>query len=117
MDSTPHLDDNDSLTVALEAINLEPQISSLLINIVSRKKAFDTAILGIGSVSKTVLASLEKQKDQSAALGAALVNVLNGVFALGAAQQNDLIAKDFDTAITAYKQPGGIISLPPIGGK
>ena len=86
------------LPSAASGLSAPGEIASLLANIVSRKKAFDTAILGIGSVSQTVLASLKKQKEESATLGTALVNVLNGIFALGAAQQNDKIAADFDAA-------------------
>jgi len=45
------LDDADSATVAFSVVSLSSNIYNLLDNLVSKKAAFDTAILGIASAS------------------------------------------------------------------
>ena len=110
------LDDDDSLNVAEATLNLEPMIFSLLDNIVAKKNAFDTAVLGIASVSATVKQSLEKQKQLSADLGQALVSKLSSFFSGPAGIVNADIATHFSDAINAYSVSGGTIPLPPVPG-
>ncbi|MCJ1334448.1 hypothetical protein MMC10_011159 [Thelotrema lepadinum] len=113
VNQTPALSDADSQTVALATLGLEPNIFSLLTNIESRKPAFDTAILGVGSVSPTVEQSLKQQADLSAALGQAIAAKLTAEFAGPAATVNADIASAFAKAVQIYSVPGGIFSLPP----
>ena len=110
---TPALSDADSQTVALATLGLEPNIFSLLTNIESRKPAFDTAVLGIGSVSPTVEQSLKQQAQLSADLGTAIAAKLTAAFAGPAATVNADIASAFAKAVQIYSVPGGAFSLPP----
>lgn len=105
-DQTPPLNETDSTTVALATLGLEPDIFSLLTNIESKRPAFDTAILDIGSVSPLVLISLKQQAALSASLGQAIASKLTPDFATPAATVNAAIASAFAQAIQIYSVPG-----------
>ena len=111
--AAPLLNDSDSTNVALATLGLEPDIFSLLTNIESRKPAFDTAILGVGSVSPTVEQSLEQQAQLSADLGTAIASRLSAQFQEPAATVNAAIASAFAQAVQVYSVPGGAFSIPP----
>ena len=108
------LSEADSQTVAVAVLGLEPQIFSLLTNTESRKEAFDTAALGVGSVSPTVEQSLKEQAQLSAALGNAIAAKVTSDFAGPAGIINSDIAAAFSTAIQDYAVPGGLFALPPV---
>jgi Hydrophobic surface binding protein A len=112
--SQPH-----SLNVATAIINIEPQIFSVLSNIVRHKPAFATAVLGIGDLSQTVENDLITQRDLSKTFGAAVVKKLDPSLRGLAPAQTQNIVKHFNKAIQAYKSCTGLVCLPPfpsIGG-
>lgn len=106
------LSDTDSGTVAVAVVNLQPQIFSLLNNIQSKKPAFDSAVLGVGSVSPQVKQSLQKQKQLSGDLGKAITAKLTPTYAAFAPTINQQIADAFDKAIATFSQKGGLFQVP-----
>lgn len=106
------LNDADSGTVAVAVVNLQPQIFSLLNNIQSKKPAFDSAVLGVGSVSPQVKQSLQKQKQLSGDLGKAITAKLTPTYAAFAPTINQQIADAFDKAIATFSQKGGLFQVP-----
>ncbi|CAK4033295.1 Hypothetical predicted protein [Lecanosticta acicola] len=108
------LNDTESGTVATAVVGLEPQIFSLLDNIQRKKPAFDSAILGVGSVSPQVEQDLEQQKALSAELGNAITAKLTQTYAAFAPVINQQIADAFDQAIATFATSGGLFALPPV---
>ena len=108
------LSEDDSNTVAQAVLLLEPQIASLITNIISKKPAFDTAVLGIGSVAPQVEQDLKEQNTASTALGNAITAKLTPDFAALAPLVLGEISAAFQSGIQAYAVPGGVFSLPPL---
>jgi len=104
---------DESVTVGLALVNLEPQIFSVLDNIESKKTAFDE-VVDVFSLSATVKSDLQQEASLSAQLGAAVQAKLVPSVASLAPPINSAIASAFAAAISVYSQPGGLIPLPPI---
>ena len=99
---SPPLDESESLAVATQVLALRPDIKNLLLNIASKKPAFDHVVIGLFSVSGQVKKSLQDQKALTVALGYAIAEKLTGAFKAAAPQLNDELAAEFDAAIAAF---------------
>ncbi|KAK2753890.1 hypothetical protein FQN54_007249 [Arachnomyces sp. PD_36] len=89
--------------VANSLLALQPNINSVLDNIVSKKGAFEEALLGFISLTWLVKSDLEDLKDLSADLGEAVIKKLTPQYAALAPVLNKQIAKKFAEAIKAYE--------------
>jgi len=108
------LDTDKSNSVVLAVIALQPDISSLLNNLQSKKPAFDTVILGIGSVSPQIEQTLQQQKAQSADLGTAITAKLSEPYKGLAPLVTGQVSTAFDQAIATFSQSCGLFALPPL---
>ena len=86
------LNDQQSNAISQQFLQLEPQLFSLLNNIVVHKPSFATAGLLVGDLTKTVEATLVQQRSLSAAFAQAIGSKLTSLFA-GAAP---IIARQID---------------------
>lgn len=89
--------------VANSLIELQPKINSVLDNIVSKKGAFEKAVLGFISLTWLVKSDLEDLKELSAELGESITKKLTKEYADVAPMLNKQIAKKFAEAIKAYE--------------
>lgn len=101
--------------IANAVVALEPQIKTLLANIVQHKPAFASALLLVGDLSKTVEADLKAQKKQTRMFSAALVAKLAEPYAGLAPVITKPILKYFTQAIHQYTTCTGTVCLPAIG--
>lgn len=95
--------DKGSGSVANSLLALQPNINSVLDNIVSKKGAFEEALLGFISLTWLVKSDLEDLKELSAELGSAVTEKLTPQYAALAPTLNKQIAKAFAEAIKKYE--------------
>jgi len=100
--STPALNDTDSLAVASAVLTLQPNIYSVLDNLVARHDIFEGAILDFVSVTWLVEIDLKTQKKSTDQLGAAITNILSSAFQSIAPAIIADIDTHFTTAINAF---------------
>ena len=113
--STPFTAD-ESNAVASAVLNLQPQIQSLLTNIVAHKPAFATAVFFVGDLSKTVQGDLEDQRAFAGDFGRAVQAKLASPYSDFAPLITAQILGYFDDAISKYQTCSGILCLPDISG-
>ncbi|KAK4503416.1 hypothetical protein PRZ48_004331 [Zasmidium cellare] len=108
------LNSDDSFTVAVAVLNLQPQVISLLDNIEQHKPAFDAAIIDLVSVTPQVEQDLKNQNQSTAGLSNAIVARLADPYPSLAGTVTGPIFSKFNEAIALFAQPGGLIALPPL---
>lgn len=96
------LDDADSATVAFSVVSLSSNIYDLLDNLVRKKAAFDTAILGIASASFLVESDLVELKNGTDAFAQALSSKFDAAIKNVAPLVVADIDFHFSQAITVY---------------
>lgn len=96
------LSDVESSTVAYAVVSLSSDIYDVLDNLVAKKPAFDSAILGIASASFLVKSDLQNLKNGTDALGAALTQKLTITVAQVAPLLISAIDFHFNQALTVY---------------
>lgn len=103
-DASAKFNDKGSGNVANSLLALQPKINSVLDNLVSKKGAFEKAVLGFISLTWLVKSDLEGLKELSADLGSAVTKKLTKQYADLAPILNEQIAKKFAEAIKAYEK-------------
>ncbi|OJD30229.1 antigenic cell wall galactomannoprotein [Diplodia corticola] len=103
----------DSATVGQQFLQLQPQINSLLDNIMSKRAEFQNAGFGLIDVISLLRSNLEEQKQESKELGDATIAILDPSLTSVATPINEEIQTKFDDAIAAYQGRGGLITIPP----
>ncbi|KAL1621063.1 hypothetical protein SLS56_009368 [Neofusicoccum ribis] len=98
--SSAAFDDAGSAQVAQDILELQPQINSVLDNVVAKKPAFDS--VQNGALNGLVSQSLQDQKSGAAAFGDAVTAKLTPTYAAQAPAINQAIQAKFDEAIAAY---------------
>lgn len=103
-DESEKFNDKGSGNVSNALLDLQPKINSVLDNIVSKKGAFEEAVLGFISLTWLVKSDLEDLKELSADLGSAVTKKLTKQYADLAPVLNKQIAKKFAEAVKAYEE-------------
>lgn len=96
------LSDTESAAVAGKVLNLQPNINSLLDNLVKHKPQFDTALFGF-SASPLVVNTLKQAKNASDTFGKDLTPKLSGVYQQAAPVVIMQIDEKFDQTIAKFQ--------------
>ncbi|KAJ4420332.1 hypothetical protein N0V82_004431 [Gnomoniopsis sp. IMI 355080] len=111
-ESTPLLSPTDSTAVGIEFLFLQPNINLLLQNLDAKQGDFDNALFGILDTRSLIRDTLIIQQNNSAALGTALLNVLDPSLRGIASPINDQIQGNFTAAVNAWQGRSGTIAIP-----
>ncbi|PGG97042.1 hypothetical protein AJ79_09356 [Helicocarpus griseus UAMH5409] len=99
---SPSFTQEESSTIALGFIELQPKITTVLDALISKKDVFQKGVFGIIPLTWLVKLNLDKQQELSAQLGEEVVKKLTPDFASLAPLINDKIAADFARAVEAF---------------
>ncbi|PGH28981.1 hypothetical protein GX50_08283 [[Emmonsia] crescens] len=99
---SPNFTTDESVTIAMGFIDLQPKITKVLDALISKKDVFKKGLFGFIPLTGIVRGGLEKQKELSAQLGQETVKKLTPEFANLAPIINGLIAADFSRAVAAF---------------
>ncbi|KAK2748383.1 hypothetical protein FQN55_004320 [Onygenales sp. PD_40] len=94
--------DEESQSVALTLVALQPKLTTLVDALISKKDVFKKGILGFIPLTGLVKSSLEKQEKLSAQFGEEVIKKLTKQFADLAPLINDKIAADLARAVEAF---------------
>ncbi|KAL1851507.1 hypothetical protein Plec18167_008700 [Paecilomyces lecythidis] len=92
----------ESRNVAIAFVNLQPVVMAALDNLMEKKTAFETGLLGLFSLTELVKSDLVRQKALAAELGEVVVPKLTEFYAALAPLINNRIASKFDDAIEEF---------------
>ncbi|GAD98757.1 antigenic cell wall galactomannoprotein [Paecilomyces variotii No. 5] len=92
----------ESRDVAISFVNLQPVVMAALDNLIEKKSAFETGLLGLFSLTELVKSDLVRLKALAAELGEVIVPKLTEFYAALAPLINNRIADKFDDAIEEF---------------
>ncbi|KAH8890251.1 hypothetical protein GQ53DRAFT_722205 [Thozetella sp. PMI_491] len=111
-DNTPTLSVNESTTLGVQFLGLQPKITDLLSRLQTKRPEFDKAGFKILDVRSLIRDDLTSQQKQADTLGTALVKVLDPALQPLATPVTQQIQGNFSQAVTAFSGRGGKIKIP-----